>query len=341
MYRSISIAALALVVSACNLSLSSTPTVRPSVTVPPTSVPTSLPTPESTPTILPSGTAPSSKIPPSLPTPSLVQGWLVYQNDLLGYEFSYPPSATISSTGPDGYPLDDIPPDASFDFKTFDLFARLEGIYPDDLCVAVEYEGGFVIIAAPLNRGGEFVTCGVTGVGVADFIERSETIVIDGRPYSATGIELYERDANATFLRAFFGLHLADGTRIQYGGGGATYEGYLQEKEVLLQILASYHQTLVEPTCAASRSRLIPGLFAVVMGGPNDPPNRLRSAPDTSAEIITRIASGRFVFVLEGPICADGVVFWKVVTDGLESSHQEGWTAEGDGTKYYLVPYKP
>src|SRR5687768_12803287 len=68
---------------------------------------------------------------PTTPSP-LVENWSVYHNDLLGYEFSYPPQATISSSGPDFYSTDDVPPDMAFDY-----FALLESIYSDWLCVQV------------------------------------------------------------------------------------------------------------------------------------------------------------------------------------------------------------
>ena len=245
--------------------------------------------------------------------------------------------------GPDGYSPDDLPPNEAFDLKTFDYFARLERIYPDDLCVGLDYEMAFITIQAPLNRGGKFVTCGVTGVGDYDLIEKTETILVDGRSYSATGLEVHERDATATFRSEFFFTSLDDGTRIGYGGfpayAGATYEDYLPVKEILKRILASYHVYSPPPSCASGWSRLYPGIFAVVTGGPSDPPNRVRTTPDTSAEVITQIPPGQIVFVLEGPTCAGGVAFWKVESDAIPGDL--GWTAEGDGSEYCLVPYKP
>jgi len=262
----------------------------------------------------------------------LVEGWFVYQNDLLGYEFSYPPQARVASSGPDGYSPDDVPPGI-----TLDYFALLESIYPDDLCVGVSYETGFVTIQAPLNRGGKFVTCGVTGVGDYDLIQKSETIIIAGQPYAATGYEVRERDAAATFRMEFLFTDLEDGTRIGYGGSEATYESYLPVKQILQQILGSYRQVLLALSCASDWTQLYPGAFTVVAGGPGDPPNRVRSAPITGASIITQIDPGEIVLVLEGPTCANNLVFWKVRSDVIPGGL--GWTAEGDGAEYYLVPY--
>jgi hypothetical protein len=267
----------------------------------------------------------------------VIEGWLVFKNDLLGYEFSYPPQATIGSSGPDGYSPDEVPPDLKFDY--FDL---LHNLYSDDLCVGLAYETGFITIIAPLNRGGRFVTCGVTGVGEVDLVRITETIVIDGQTYTAGGHEAHARDAAATFLSEVLVLSLEDGTQIQYGGhwssAGATNEADSPVKETLRRILASFHRTSFMPDCATGWSQLYPGIFAVVTGGPDDPPNRVRSAPDTGANVLDQISPGQIVVVLEGPACAGNLVFWKVQSDAIPGG--VGWTAEGDGVAYYLSPYK-
>jgi hypothetical protein len=43
--------------------------------------------------------------------------------------------------------------------------------------------------------------------------------------------------------------------------------------------------------------------------------------------------------VLEGPICADGLIFWKVENELIPGG--AGWTAEGNGKEYWLEPYTP
>jgi hypothetical protein len=91
------------------------------------------------------------------------------------------------------------------------------------------------------------------------------------------------------------------------------------------------------PHCAADWSQLRPGIYAVVAGGPDDPPNRVREAPDTGAKRIYQIYPGTIVRVLEGPVCANGLVFWKVENKNIPGG--VGWTAEGDEREYYLEPY--
>jgi hypothetical protein len=68
-------------------------------------------------------------------------------------------------------------------------------------------------------------------------------------------------------------------------------------------------------------------------------PNRVRSEPNTGAAIISQLNPGTTVDVLEGPLCTEGLVYWKVQSEAIPSG--AGWTAEGDGTEYYLVPDMP
>jgi dipeptidyl aminopeptidase/acylaminoacyl peptidase len=93
---------------------------------------------------------------------------------------------------------------------------------------------------------------------------------------------------------------------------------------------------LPTPHCADSWSRLSAGIHAVVAGEADDPPNRVRSSPETDAEIITQLYPGEIVLVSEGPICADGLVFWKVEHKSIPGG--AGWTAEGDMKEYFLEP---
>jgi hypothetical protein len=306
-----------------------TPTIPSAVVSTSRPAATTLPAPRSTPTIRPATITPSPPLPTTPPTSALVEGWFVYQNDLLGYEISYPPKARISSRGADGYFSDDLPPVEAFGPKTFNYLARLEQIYPDDLCVEIEYEGGFIGIGAPRNRGGQFVFCTVGGPGAVDLIPRTETIVIGGQPYSATGSEIHARDVASTSAGGFLGTSLEDGTHIFFS---------LPVTEITKQILASYRQTSRAPACASNWSQLYPGIFAVVTDGQSNLPNRVRSAPDTRAEVITQIYPGQIVLVLEGPTCAGDLVFWKVESDAIPGGL--GWTAEGAGAEYYLEPYK-
>jgi putative hemolysin len=171
------------------------------------------------------------------------EGWQVYVNDDFGYRFYYPPTATITEQGVAGFPTDELPEGKSAD----EYIAELEAEYGNKLCVAVSYELGYINISAPPNEEFRYAICGRTGVGVGEMIDKSETVVIAGQTYTATGFEFIGAEEPCTALPCHnetFVLQLTDGTRIEYGAApaeNATYEDYLATtKDVLLQIVASF-----------------------------------------------------------------------------------------------------
>jgi hypothetical protein len=89
--------------------------------------------------------------------------------------------------------------------------------------------------------------------------------------------------------------------------------------------------------CTSGWTRLSAGGKAMVLGSMDDTPNRVRSEPKKGENIIGLLPPGTAMDVLEGPICADGFVFWKVQSF-LYIPGWIGWTAEGDGEEYYLEP---
>jgi len=103
--------------------------------------------------------------------------------------------------------------------------------------------------------------------------------------------------------------------------------------------LASPTATQQATACASGWTRLTAGGQARLIGNAGDPPNRVRSAPVKSDNIIGQIYPGTILQVIEGPVCADGLVFWKVTSEAIPGG--AGWTAEGDGIDYWLEPYTP
>ena len=89
--------------------------------------------------------------------------------------------------------------------------------------------------------------------------------------------------------------------------------------------------------CTQGWTRLGIGTVAKVAGAENDPPNRVRSEPVNGNNIIAQIFPGEIVKVIEGPVCTEDLVFWKVEYGG--TSGGVGWTAEGDRSGYWLDPY--
>lgn len=91
------------------------------------------------------------------------------------------------------------------------------------------------------------------------------------------------------------------------------------------------------PNCAVGYTHLAPGTSARLK--PDGPPNRLRAGPSTSKDVIGQVAPGTIVKIDAGPVCADGLVFWQIT--GYTDPNLSGWTAEGNGTAYWLEPYQP
>jgi len=96
------------------------------------------------------------------------------------------------------------------------------------------------------------------------------------------------------------------------------------------------------PDCTAGWTQLTAGEQARVLGSEGDTPNRVRSDPVIADNVIYLLSPGSVMQVIEGPVCADGLVFWKVWNIGIPGGY--GWTAEGDGKEYWLIyhlPYHP
>jgi len=90
-----------------------------------------------------------------------------------------------------------------------------------------------------------------------------------------------------------------------------------------------------EVACAgALPTRLRLDSYAYV--NPDPPlPNNLRQDAGGNSPLTGEIQPGQAMKILEGPKCVDGSVWWKVQT--LETD-LVGWTAEGDGQDYWLIP---
>jgi hypothetical protein len=125
---------------------------------------------------------------------------------------------------------------------------------------------------------------------------------------------------------------------------GQIFRISLQHHEVIAQIATG---SQLEPTVVPSptprivvwnpcpnspTSRLKVGDTAYVSKEPLIS-NRVRLEPNREAEILGLAHPGRALKIIEGPTCAEGWVWWKIKAGELE-----GWTAEGDQERYWLVP---
>jgi hypothetical protein len=77
-------------------------------------------------------------------------------------------------------------------------------------------------------------------------------------------------------------------------------------------------------------------LYGHATVSPDPPlPNRVRSEPNLKAEVLGELQPGQGMSIIEGPVCTDGWIWWKIMADDHKLT---GWTAEGDGDMYWLIP---
>lgn len=93
----------------------------------------------------------------------------------------------------------------------------------------------------------------------------------------------------------------------------------------------------IRPDCTHGWTRFSIGRF--VHNPPGESPNRIRAEPNSSATIVAQFLAGETYILLDGPVCLDNLVFWEIADPRLPGG--SGWTAEGDGSKYWLEPYSP
>ena len=185
---------------------------------------------------LPQATASAVGEPESPP-----EGWQTYVNDVYGYQFSYPASATIEELGVAGFPADELPEGMSAD----EYLAQLRETYTSKFCIGVKVELGTIYSAALPDALAKYGPCGRTGVGY-EIASKSETVVVGGESYTATGFEELGPGEELAYHGETLYVQLANGLRIEYGSlpsEAATYADYVATtKRVLLQILASFEQ---------------------------------------------------------------------------------------------------
>jgi hypothetical protein len=95
-------------------------------------------------------------------------------------------------------------------------------------------------------------------------------------------------------------------------------------------------QRATHPCDPGPFSRLSVGLRAYTLKDP-PLPQRLHKEAGKDKDRAGWIQPGETVKVLEGPVCADGWVWWRVET---EIGHNIGWAAEGDENGYWLNPLR-
>jgi hypothetical protein len=64
--------------------------------------------------------------------------------------------------------------------------------------------------------------------------------------------------------------------------------------------------------------------------------NRVRDYPSRSAVVIGSMEPGTIMTIIDGPVCDDVLIWWKIET----SNGLKGWTAETDGKDYFFLPVR-
>ncbi len=81
---------------------------------------------------------------------------------------------------------------------------------------------------------------------------------------------------------------------------------------------------------------MLPSRLTVGQGGrviPDTSANNLRTLPFKGSDVLAKIPAGDSFTVISGPVCSDGIVWWRVNYPPLD-----GWTAESEGDTYFLEP---
>jgi hypothetical protein len=183
---------------------------------------------------------PSAELAPAPQWEPVNDGWMVYVNEKYGYQFRYPPTATISEHGVESFRSEDLPEGMTPD----EYIASLEENYGSNICVGVETDLAYLYISAPINQGGRFTPCGPTGLGAFEIVQRNEQATIGSASYQAQGVEFIGDGDNLQEHGELMSLTLPDGTRFAYGSRprvDATYSDYeMKGRELILQIMATY-----------------------------------------------------------------------------------------------------
>jgi len=105
---------------------------------------------------------------------------------------------------------------------------------------------------------------------------------------------------------------------------------------VLLMLIVSILPTIAQDTPTDPNCPNAPAPRLTVEGSgrvlPGDA-NNVREQPARASTLLGAIPGGTEFTVLEGPICADDLIWWRVRTDDIT-----GWTVEGSGSDYWIEP---
>jgi hypothetical protein len=167
-------------------------------------------------------------------------GWIAHVNVVDGYQLQIPPEANIQEEGVTGFPEEELPEGMEPD----EYLAQLQAQLGDRLCLSIQVELGSIYISSPQNDDFRYTTCGRTGVGAGELIEKTEEVYINEKYHNAIGFEFIGADDTLLEHNETMVIKLDDDTRIEFGSlpiEGAMYEEYLRgTKQLLLKILSTF-----------------------------------------------------------------------------------------------------
>ncbi|MBL7159745.1 hypothetical protein ISS85_04670 [Candidatus Microgenomates bacterium] len=180
--------------------------------------------------------ATTSASPALSPTVDDYTDWITYTNDVYHYQFKFPTGASIEEAKKEAFSLSPDEVDAGMTFE------EKHDTYTGKICISLEYKLGYVQISAPDNKNFAQVICGRTGRAY-EGPDKSETLTIDGKTYTAKGFEEQGPGETLDFHNETLVVTLEDGTRIEYGSrpdASATYADYLTIRDNIFKIVESF-----------------------------------------------------------------------------------------------------
>jgi len=277
----------------------------------------------------------SPDTPTLVPTFTRKEGWLDFINGYYGYAISLPPTAVVTKNDK----IDHVQAEVPAGMEPGEYLDRLNRTYPPGICISVSYESVYLNIRVQESLGGFFVD--PCGPGISDYpylVWTEEEILVGEVSYPATHTRVYESDApGAKSLEEFYYVDMDEGGRVRFGGewkDQATYDQYLKDKAVLLEILRSYRSVpKTELFCPEPAStRLKARRFAYVstelpLSYLQQSFKSIRNAPGLNQELIGSIETGKAVELLKGPVCNNSLQWWKV---RVAENGPIGWVPESD-----------
>lgn len=206
-------------------------------------------------------------------------------------------------------------------------------------------ETGTWIFSPPHIAGGTPVRFVLKGV-----LDDHYDIALDSYRVKVTvnGVEVFSGFPTAFQHGAPFGTKFANWTTLSVPAAGAWSVSIRNASPLSaahwiafdwIELHVSAQERVIEHAdCTLGWTRLTAGGLAKVSDA-STTPNRVRASPSTADTSIALLYPGSVVKLIEGPVCADGVVFWRVGSDLIPGG--VGWTAEGDKVNYFLEPTDP